>query len=104
VSGPSAKVELSATSQGCTARLILDLGFPGAEAATVAHDLARGMLGQVEVLLADPGADLPAELCASLAALADALTEQITGEATVTALDTPRTRAWRAHPAGQGRR
>jgi hypothetical protein len=54
-------------------------------------------------MLADPATDLPAEARAALAALADALSGQISGGATVTALDTPLTRAWRAHPAGRGR-
>ena len=54
-------------------------------------------------MLADPATDLPADARAALAALADALAEQISGGATVTALDTPLTRAWRAHPAGRGR-
>ena len=52
--------------------------------------------------LADPATDLPAELHGALAGLAGALAEQ-TGGATVTALNTPLARAWRAHPAGQPR-
>jgi hypothetical protein len=98
-----AEAELSAASQGGTARLVLDLGCASAEAATVARDLARGVLTQIEALLADPATDLPAHLRRAVAALADALSEQITGGATVTVLDTPLARAWRAHPAGRGR-
>jgi hypothetical protein len=89
--------------QGCTARLTLDLGYATAEAAAVARDLATGVLTQLEALLADPATDLPAHLCDALAGLAGALAEQTAGEATVTALDTPLVRAWRAHPAGRGR-
>jgi hypothetical protein len=51
-------------------------------------------------MLANPATDLPVD---ALVALADALSEQISGGATVTALDTPLARAWRAHPAGRGR-
>jgi hypothetical protein len=97
------EAELSAAPPGRTARLILDLGSATVEAAAVAHDLAGGVLTQVETLLADPAADLPPHLRAALAGLADALGEQISGGATVTALDTPLARAWRAHPAGRGR-
>jgi hypothetical protein len=65
------------------------------------------MLRHIEAMLADPATDLPADALAALAdalaALADALSEQTGGGATVTALDTPLTRAWRAHPAGRGR-
>jgi hypothetical protein len=61
------------------------------------------VLTQVEALLADPAADLPAELRAALAALAGALGEQTGDRATVTTLNTPLTRAWRAHPSGRGR-
>jgi hypothetical protein len=96
------EAELSA-APGRTARLILDLGSATAEAAAVARDLARGVLSQVEALLADPAAELPAELRAGLAALAGALSEQTVDRATVTALNTPLTRAWRAHPAGWAR-
>ena len=81
----------------------LDLGHTGAEAAAVARDLAGGVLIQVEAMLADPAADLPADVRAALAALAGALTEQTVDRATVTTLNTPLTRAWRAHPAGRGR-
>jgi hypothetical protein len=38
-----------------------------------------------------------------LATLADALAGQTAERATVTALNTPLARAWRAHPAGQQR-
>ena len=98
-----AGAELSAAPPGCTARLVLDLGYADAEVAAVAHDLAHGVLKQVEAMLADPATDLPAEARAALAALADALSEQTSGGATVTELDTPLARAWRAHPAGRGR-
>jgi hypothetical protein len=47
-----------------------------------------------------PGTDLPAHLSGALTGLADALAEQTGGGATVTALNTPLVRAWRAHPAG----
>jgi acetamidase/formamidase len=94
-----AEVEL----QGRTARLILDLGYTDAQAAVVVRDLADGMLSQIETLLANRTTDLPAHLRGALTGLADALAEQSAGEATVTALDTPLTRAWRAHPAGRGR-
>jgi hypothetical protein len=98
-----AEAELSAAPPGCTARLILDLGYPDVEAAAVARDLARGMLSQIEALLADPTTDLPAGLRDALAALTDALSEQTTDGATVTALNTPLARAWRDHPAGRAR-
>ena len=97
------EAELSAAPPGRTARLILDLGSATAEAAAVARHLARGMLTEIEALLADPTADLPADVRAALAALAGALTEQTGDRATVTTLNTPLTRAWRAHPAGWGR-
>jgi hypothetical protein len=97
------EAELSAAAPGRTARLLLDLGCATAEAAAVARDLAGGVLTQVEAMLADPAADLSAELRAGLAALAGALSEQTVDRATVTALDTPLARAWRAHPAGWGR-
>ena len=61
------------------------------------------MLTEIEALLADPAADLPAEVRAALAALAGALGEQTVDRATVTTLNTPLARAWRAHPAGWGR-
>jgi hypothetical protein len=97
------ETELAGAPQGCTARLTLDLGYVDAAAAAVVRDLARGVLARVEALLADPATDLPAHLCDALAGLAGALAEQTAGEATVTALDTPLVRAWRAHPAGWGR-
>ena len=100
------EAELSAAPPGRTARLILDLGSATAEAAAVARHLAGGVLTQVEALLADPAADLPADVragLAALAALAGALTEQAGDRATVTALNTPLARAWRARPAGWGR-
>jgi hypothetical protein len=90
-----AEAELSAAPQGVTARLVLDLGYASTEAVAVARDLAGGVLTLVEALLAD--------LRGSLAALAGALSEQTDGRATVTGLDTPLARAWRAHPAGQPR-
>ena len=95
-----AEAQLSAGPPGRTARLILDLGHADAE---VARDLAEGVLRHTEAMLADLATDLPAEARDALAALADALSEQIGGGATVTALDTPLARAWRAHPAGRGR-
>jgi hypothetical protein len=97
------EAELSAAPPGRTARLILDLGSATAEAAAVARDLAGGVLTQVEAMLADPAADLPADVRAALAALAGALGEQTGDRATVTTLNTPLTRAWRAHPSGRGR-
>jgi hypothetical protein len=100
---PSASAPIVAEAElpgGPRARLTLDLGYADAEAAAVARDLATGVLTQVEALLADPAIDLPGYLRASLAALADALTAQTAGRATVTALNTPLARAWRAHPAG----
>ena len=98
-----AEAALSAGPPGRTARLVLDLGYADAEVAAVARDLAQGVLGHIEAMLADPAADLPAEARNALAALADALAGQMSGGATVTALDTPLARAWRAHPAGRGR-
>ena len=98
-----AEAELSAAPPGCTARFVLDLGYADAQVAAVARDLAQGVLSHIEAMLADPATDLPADARAALAALADALAEQISGGATVPALDTPLTRAWRAHPAGRGR-
>jgi hypothetical protein len=97
------EAELSTGPQGRTARLVLDLGYAGTEAAAVAHDLARGVLAHVDALLADPATALSVELRGSLAALAGALSAQTGGRATVTELDTPRARAWRAHPSGQPR-
>ena len=97
------EAELSAAPPGRTARLILDLGSATAEAAAVARDLAGGVLTQAEAMLADPAVDLPADVRAALAALAGALTEQTGDRATVTTLNTPLTRAWRAHPSGWGR-
>ena len=97
------EVELSAAPPGRTARLLLDLGYADVEAAAVARDLARGVRTQIEALLADPATDLPAHLRDALTALAGALPEQTDDRATVTALDTPLARAWRAHPAGWGR-
>ena len=98
-----AEAELSAAPPGRSARLVLDLGYTSAEAAAVARDLARGVRIQIEALLADPATDLPAHLRGALAGLAGALAEQSVDRATVTALNTPLTRAWRAHPAGRGR-
>ena len=98
-----AEAELSAAPPGRTARLVLDLGYADAEVAAVARDLAQGVLRHIKAMLADLATDLPAEARAALAALANALSGQISGGATVTALDTPLTRAWRAHPAGRGR-
>ena len=97
-----AEVELCGAPPGRTARLVLDLGYADAQVAVVARELAGGVLGHIETMLADPATDLPAGARAALAALADALSGQISGGATVTALDTPLTRAWRAHRAGQG--
>ena len=97
------EAELSAAPPGRTARLILDLGSATAEAAAVARHLARGILTEIDALLADPAADLPADVRAALAALAGALTEQTVDRATVTTLNTPLARAWRAHPSGRGR-
>ena len=98
-----AKAALSAAPPGRTARLVLDLGYADAQVAAVARDLVQGVLRHIEAMLADPATDLPADARAARAALADALAEQISGGATVTALDTPLARAWRAHPAGRGR-
>ncbi len=104
-SGPFvvAEVELSAAPPGRTARLVLDLACADAEVAAVARDLALGVLSQVEAMLADPATDLPADARAALTALAGALSEQTRHRATVTPLNTPLARAWRAHPAGRGR-
>jgi hypothetical protein len=73
------------------------VGGDNAGAEADARDLAEGVLSQVETLLADRGTDLPARL-------RDALAEQSAERATVTTLDTPLARAWRAHPAGGRRR
>ena len=97
-----AEAELSAAPPGRTARLVLDLGYADVEVAAVARELAQGVLRHIEAMLADPATDLPAGARNALAALADALSGQISGGATVTALDTPPARAWRAHRAGQG--
>jgi hypothetical protein len=97
------EVKLSAAPQGRTAHLILDLGYTSAEAAAVAGDLARGVRTRIEAKLTDPATDLPAHLRGALAGLAGALSEQTDDRATVTALNTPLARAWRAHPAGRGR-
>jgi hypothetical protein len=86
---------------GAPARLVLDLGQAPPEAAAVVRDLAIGVLGRIEALLAGPATDLPADLRAALAALANALAEQAAGRATVTILETPLARAWRDHPAGR---
>ena len=98
-----AEAELSAAPPGRTARLVLDLGYADAQVAAVTRDLAGGVLRHIAAMLADPATDLAAEARAALAALADALSEQTGGGATVTELDTPLARAWRAHPAGRGR-
>ncbi len=98
-----AEAELSAAPPGRTARLILDLGYATDEAAALARDLARGMLTQLEAMLADPATDLPPHLRDALDGLAGALAEQTAAEASVTVLDTPLARARRAHPAGWGR-
>src|SRR3954452_13847971 len=86
---------LSGAPPGRTARLSLDLGCADAEVAAVARDLARGVLTQLEAMLADPAP----ELRAVLAALADALAEQTQKRATVTTLNTSLARAWHDHPA-----
>ena len=97
------EAELSAAPPGRMARLILDLGSATVEAAAVARHRAGGVRTQAEAMLADPAADLPAEVRAALAALAGGLSEQTVDRATVTTLNTPLTRAWRAHPSGRGR-
>ena len=94
------EAELSGAPPGRTARLILNLGYTDAQAAAVVRNLAEGVRSQIETLLADPATDLPAHLRGALTGLVDALAEQIESEATITALDTPLMRAWRAHPAG----
>jgi hypothetical protein len=98
-----AEAELSAAPPGRTARLVLELGYADAQVAAVARDLAHGVLRQIEAMLADPAADLPAAARAALTARADAPAEKSAGGATVIALGTPLTRARRAHPAGRGR-
>jgi hypothetical protein len=98
-----AEAQLSSARPGAPARLVLDLGDAHPAAAALARDLARGVLGQIEALLADPATDLPTQLRDVVAVLAEALAEQSLDEATVTALDTPLVRARRAHPAGRGR-
>ena len=98
-----AEAALSAAPPVRTARLVLDLGSTDVEVAAVARDLAQGVLRHIEAMLADPATALSAEARDALAALAGALSGQISGGATVTALDTPLARAWRAHPAGRGR-
>ena len=98
-----AEAELSAAPPGRTARLVLDPGYADAEVAAVARDLAHGVLSHIGAMLVDPATDLPADARAALAALAHALAEQTRHRSTVTALDTPLARAWRAHPAGRGR-
>ena len=98
-----AEAELSAAPPGRTARLVLELGYADAQVAAVTRDLAGGVLSHIEAMLVDLVTALPAEARDALAALADALSKQTGGGATVTALDTPRARAWRAHPAGRGR-
>ena len=96
-----AEAEVSGAPPRRTARLILDLGPATDEAAALARDLAGSVLTQIEAMLTDPSIDLPAELRGALAALAGALAEQTDDRATVTPLNTPLTRAWRAHRAGQ---
>jgi hypothetical protein len=98
-----AEAELPAAPPGCTARLVLDLGYADAQATAVTRDLAHGVLRHIEAMLADPATNLPADARAALAALAGALSEQTRHRATVTKLHTPLARAWRAHPAGRGR-
>jgi hypothetical protein len=98
-----AEAELFAAPPDRTARLVLELGYADAQVAAVARDLAHGVLAHIETMLADPATDLPADARAPLAARADALAEHTGHRATVTALDTPLTRARRAHPAGRGR-
>src|SRR3954464_6232641 len=95
VSAPSAptsvviEAALSGAPPGRTARLGLDLGCADAEAAAVTRDLARGVLTQLEAMLADPATELPAHLGDALAALADALAEQTEKRATGTTPNTP---------------
>jgi hypothetical protein len=98
-----AEAQLPGAPPARTARRVLDLGHAHPEATALARNLATGVLGRLETLLADPAPDLPAELRAAVAALADALAEQTEKRATVTILDTPLARAWHAHPAGRPR-
>ena len=98
-----AEAALSAAPPDRRARLVLELGYADAQVAAVARDLAHGVLSHIEAMLADPATDLPADARAALTALADALSEQTRHRGTVTELDTPLTRAWRAHPVGRGR-
>jgi hypothetical protein len=98
-----AEAALSAAPPGRTARLVLELGYADAQVAAVARDLAHSVLSHIETMLADPATDLPADARAALTALADALSEQTKHRGTVTELDTPLARAWRADPAGRGR-
>src|SRR3954466_15656905 len=90
-----AEAQLSPAPPGAPAHLVLDPGLAPPEAAAVARNLATGVLGRIETLLAGPATDLPAQLRAAVAALADAPAEQAAGQATVTILDTPLARAWR---------
>ena len=94
-----ADAELSGAPPGCTARLILDLGYATDEAAALARDLAGSVLTQIEAMLTDPAIDLSADSRGALAALAGALAEQTDDRTTVTVLNTPLARAWHAHPA-----
>ncbi len=98
-----AEAEVPGAPPGRTARLILDLGSATDEAAALARGLAGSVLTQVEAMLTDPAIDLSADSRGALAALAGALAEQTDDRATVTWLNTPLARAWRAHPAGWGR-
>ncbi|HST80186.1 MAG TPA: hypothetical protein VLL08_00455 [Kineosporiaceae bacterium] len=98
-----AEAALSAAPPDRTARLVLELDYADAQVAAVARDLAHSVLSHIEAMLADPATDLPADARAALTALADALSEQTKHRGTVTELDTPLARAWRADPAGRGR-
>ena len=98
-----AQAQLSSAPGGARVRLVVDLGQAHPAAAALARTLAAGVRRQIEILLADPASGLPTHLREALTGLADALAEQTTERATVTALDTPLARAWRAHPAGRGR-
>ncbi len=98
-----AEVKASGAPPGRTARLILDLGYATDETAALARDSARGMPTQIEAMLTDPATGLPPRLRDALHGLAGALAEQTDDRATVTLLNTPLARAWRAHPAGRGR-
>src|SRR3954453_7005201 len=55
-----AEAQLSPAPPGAPARLVLDLGQAPPGAAAVARDLATGVLGRIEALLAGPATDLPA--------------------------------------------